>query len=132
VSLFYGLYRKRAFETARMRAFAASGQVPRDMERTEPLDAAESPLKRSAPPTDIIQEPPRDSKVPAWVKQALMRGLALEPGARFGSMRELLEALSQERRLAKRKRWMAAAATVGVGLAVVGGAVYRCARAPSR
>ena len=135
VSLFYGLYRKRAFETARMRAFAASGQVPMDQERTEPLDAAQAPLKRSAPPTDIIQEPPRDSKVPAWVRQALMRGLALEPGARFGSMRELLAALSQERRLAKRKRWVAAAATVGVGLAVVGGAVYRqsqvCAGAES-
>jgi hypothetical protein len=133
VSLYFGLYRKRAFETTRMRAFAASGQVPRDMERTEPLDAAS--LKPSTAPTDIIQEPPRETKVPAWVRQALMRGLALEPGARFGSMKELLEALSQERRLARRKRWMVAACTVGVGLAVVGGAVYRqsqvCAGAES-
>jgi serine/threonine protein kinase/tetratricopeptide (TPR) repeat protein len=135
VSLYWGLYRKRAFEPARLRAFAASGHVPRDMARTEPLEAATAPPKRSAPPTDIIQEPPRDSKVPAWVRQALMRGLALEPEARFASMRELLEALSQERRLVKRKRWVAAAATVGVGLAVVGGAVYRqsqvCAGAES-
>ena len=121
VSLYYGLYRKRPFESARMRAFAATSRpVSRPEDRTEPVQGLSTP-----PPADIIQEPPRDTKVPGWVRQALMRGLALHPADRFGSMKELLEALSQERRRASRQRWVAAAGMVGVGLAVVGGAVWR-------
>jgi tetratricopeptide (TPR) repeat protein len=124
VSLYWALYRQRAFESSRMRSFAASRRRPAPTDRTEPLETEDLP-KRDALPADLIQEPPRDTKVPAWVRQVLMRGLALEPGARFPSMKELLEALSQERRLAKRRRWVAAACAVGMGLAVVGGTVYR-------
>jgi eukaryotic-like serine/threonine-protein kinase len=117
-ALYWGLYRKRAFETSRMRAFATSRSQPDALARTEPMEP--EPI-----PTDLIQEPPRDKKVPAWVRQALMRGLALEPSARFPSMKELLEALSQEQRRVKRQRWVAAACTAAVALAVVGGTGYR-------
>ncbi|HEX5751074.1 MAG TPA: serine/threonine-protein kinase [Archangium sp.] len=120
-ALYWGLYRKRAFETSRMRAFATSRSQPDASARTEPMEP--EPI-----PTDLIQEPPRDKKVPAWVKQALMRGLALEPSARFPSMKALLEALSQEQRRVKRQRWVAAACTAAVGLAVVAGTAYRQTR----
>ncbi|WPB74913.1 serine/threonine-protein kinase [Archangium violaceum] len=120
-ALYWGLYRKRAFETSRMRAYATSRSQPDVLARTEPMEP-------EAVPTDLIQEPPRDKKVPAWVKQALMRGLAIDPGARFGSMKELLEALSQEQRRVKRQRWVAAACATAVGLAVVGGVAFRQSR----
>jgi tetratricopeptide (TPR) repeat protein len=118
-ALYRGLYRQKAFETARMRAYAASSRsTPGD--RTEPLEP-----ERGEHPADLIREPPKDKKVPTWVRQALMRGLALEPGARFASMKELLQALSQEQRRVKRRRWMVAAGAAAVGLAVVGGGVYQ-------
>ncbi|WP_375771388.1 serine/threonine-protein kinase [Archangium gephyra] len=120
-ALYWGLYRKRAFESSRMRAFATSRSRPEASDRTEPMEP-------EAVPADLIQEPPKDKKVPAWVRQALMRGLALDPEARFPSMKELLAALSQEQRRVKRQRWVAAACTVAVGLAVVGGTAYRQSR----
>ncbi|WNG13274.1 tetratricopeptide repeat protein [Cystobacter fuscus] len=126
VALYWGLYRKRAFETSRMRAFVTSRRREElAPARTQTLDVAPAPLAKRAPEADLIQEPPRDSKVPAWVRQALMRGMSLEPQERFASMRELLEALSQERRRVQRQRWAAAACVAGVGLSVVGGVVYQ-------
>ena len=103
-ALYWGLYRKRAFETSRMRAFATSRSQPELSDRTEPMEP-------EALPTDLIQEPPKDKKVPTWVRQALMRGLALDPAARYPSMKELLAALSQEQRRVKRQRWVVAACT---------------------
>ncbi|MFY0564840.1 protein kinase domain-containing protein [Archangium lansingense] len=120
-ALYWGLYRKRAFESSRMRAFATS--------RSKELADRTEPMEPEVIPTDLIQEPPKDKKVPAWVRQALMRGLALDPAARFPSMKELLEALSQEQRRVKRQRWVVAAATAAVGLAVVGGTTYRQSQA---
>ncbi|PTL79045.1 tetratricopeptide repeat protein [Vitiosangium sp. GDMCC 1.1324] len=118
-ALYWGLYRKRAFESAKLRAFAIT-QSRKQARRTAPLE----PEQKDGP-GDIILEPPKDKKVPAWVRQALMRGLALEPGARFPSMKALLEALSQEQRRVKRRRWVVAASTAAAGLAVVGGALYQ-------
>ncbi len=117
-ALYWGLYRQRAFETSRMRAFATSRSRPDMSDRTEPMEP-------EALPADLIQEPPKDKKVPAWVRQALMRGLALDPAARYPSMKELLAALSQEQRRVKRQRWVVAACTAAVALAVVGGTAYR-------
>ncbi|OJH41218.1 serine/threonine-protein kinase [Cystobacter ferrugineus] len=126
VALYWGLYRKRAFDSSRMRAFITSRRKEELVSaRTQTLDVAPAPVVKRGPGADLIQEPPRDSKVPAWVRQTLMRGMSLEPAERFASMRELLEALSQERRRVQRQRWAAAACVAGVGLSVVGGAVYR-------
>ncbi|MDC0708676.1 serine/threonine-protein kinase [Stigmatella sp. ncwal1] len=126
VALYWGLYRQRAFEPASMRSYATSGPQP-GTERTEPMRGTQAPLvgKSSNVPSDIIREPPREVKVPAWVRDVVMRGLSLEPGSRFASMQELLEALSQERRQIQRRKWAVAACTAGVGLAVVAGGVYQ-------
>ena len=57
--------------------------------------------------------------VPAFVRQALHRGLAVDPGQRFASMAELLAALSPRTR--RRRAWIAAAGLLAIaaGAAVV-------------
>ncbi|WP_434387003.1 tetratricopeptide repeat protein [Melittangium boletus] len=66
--------------------------------------------------------------MPAWVRRAVMRGLSFDPAERFASMEALLTALSQEQRLARRRRWAGAAALGAVALTAVGGAVAWRAR----
>lgn len=129
VALYWGLYRQRAFEPESMRSYASatSGSQKPGPEQTEPMRPTNTPwlAKSSQVPSDIIREPPRDVKVPAWVRDVVMRGLSLEPASRFPSMQQLLEALSQERRQLQRRKWAVAACTAGVGLAVVAGGVYQ-------
>lgn len=65
-----------------------------------------------------MHPPPRSA--PSWLRAALVRGLTLDPNARFASMAELLTALSRDRGRALRVGAIAgamglgAAATVGV------------------
>ncbi len=123
VSLYWALYRQRPFDPGRMRAalLTESDTQPPGGAPTKPEGLA----RRGA----VIQEPPRDVKVPAWIRQAVMRGLSVDPDARFPSMRELLEALSQERRQVRRRRWVVAA-IAGVEVLLLGGGVaYQRARA---
>ncbi|MEM7159394.1 MAG: serine/threonine-protein kinase [Myxococcota bacterium] len=54
-------------------------------------------------------------KVPAFVRQALSRGLAEDPAQRWPDMRSLLDALDPRPR--RQKRWLAAAAVGGLALA---------------
>ncbi|MFP2932474.1 serine/threonine-protein kinase [Pyxidicoccus sp. 3LG] len=141
VALYWALYRQRPFEPSKMEAYASSlkARPQAGTEATEPLQVT-APLEREAPrpspPPVLIQEPPRDAKVPAWVRQAVLRGLSLDPAGRFASMTELLGALSQEHRVSRRRRWLTAAGTVSVGVALVGGVLYQqsrvCAAAGAR
>ncbi|HEX8700250.1 MAG TPA: serine/threonine-protein kinase [Myxococcaceae bacterium] len=122
VSLYAGLYGQRPFDPSSMRAAALS---------TEKDEAGGQPTKvegtaRKAPPRpSVIQEPPRDTQVPAWIRQVVMRGLSVSPAERFPSMQELLEALSQDTRRTQRRRWATVGAVSAVGLSLVGGAVYQ-------
>ncbi|QSQ22719.1 serine/threonine protein kinase [Pyxidicoccus parkwayensis] len=75
-------------------------------------------------PPDLIQEPPRDAKVPAWVRRAVMRGLSLEAEGRFASMGDLLEALSQEKHFARRRRLGGGAVAAVALVAAVGGGAW--------
>jgi eukaryotic-like serine/threonine-protein kinase len=139
-ALYWGLYRQRAFDPDKMSAHVAALPAPKQKESpesTQPLTPPGSSKKLLSGKTEgLILEPPRDVKVPAWVRQAVMRGLALEPGARFPSMTELLEALSQEQRRARRRFWAGAAFAGAAGLAVIAGGVYQqsqvCAGAGAR
>ena len=150
VALYWALYGKRAFEPARMRAYSNSSRLlkeknskqlsspsssssqseptsPMRVRQTAPVTppARARELVQAAPVERIIQEPPREVKVPTWVRNALMRGLELESGARFQSMAALLDALSQEQRLLKRRKWVTGMTTAAVGLAVAGGVAYQ-------
>jgi tetratricopeptide (TPR) repeat protein len=114
-SLYWALYRQRAFDPKRMDEIVHSWLKKK---------AQGQPAMHTST-RELIQEPPRDVKVPAWVRQAMMRGLALDPAARFPSMKELLQALSQDQRRTRWRRWAMAAGALGVGLAVIAGGLYQ-------
>ncbi|MBP6631144.1 MAG: tetratricopeptide repeat protein [Kofleriaceae bacterium] len=71
----------------------------------------DAPRAHGTPALDV-------ARVPARVRAALQRGLAVEPEARFPSMRPLLDVLAAAIR--PRRRWIAAAAAVAVTLGAVG------------
>jgi eukaryotic-like serine/threonine-protein kinase len=65
-----------------------------------------------------IKAPPRDSKVPGWLRQVVLRGLRTDPDDRYPSMDALLAELQQDPPRTGRP-WVA----VGVATAVGGGIV---------
>ncbi|NTX10417.1 serine/threonine protein kinase [Myxococcus sp. CA056] len=131
-ALYGALFGARPFEPGSLRAYAfSSTSVSAESERTESLGAQRPSAAPSSPatiPVPAVREPPRDSKVPGWVRDAVLRGLSLEPDARFASMAVLLEALSQEHRRTLRRRWVTAASALGATLALTGGAAWQQSR----
>ncbi|MCY1019648.1 serine/threonine-protein kinase [Pyxidicoccus sp. MSG2] len=115
-ALYRALYGTRPFDPDQLSRAAKS--------KARRLAAGEAALARQVLPPDLIQEPPRDAKVPAWVRRAVMRGLALEADGRFASMGGLLEALSQEQHLARRRRLGGGAVAAAALVAAVGGVAW--------
>jgi tetratricopeptide (TPR) repeat protein len=81
-----------------------------------------------------IQPPPPGRAIPGRIHRALLRGMAVDPDARFPSMDALLAAL---RPPARRWPWVAAAAAAiaiptAIVLALPGGAPARCRSADDR
>jgi serine/threonine protein kinase len=79
-----------------------------------------------------VSEPPSGSKLPRWLREVIIDGLAVNPGQRFASMAELLTALRADPRAA-RLRWLRAA--VGVvaiaglaGAGIAGALAYKARR----
>ncbi|MFP2956905.1 protein kinase domain-containing protein [Myxococcus sp. 1LA] len=108
VALYRALYNQRPFD-------------PDELSRAaKALRAA--PGRQTAP--SPINEPPADVRVPAWVRRAVMRGLSLEPEARFASMEALLEALSQEQQRARARRAGGVAVATAALVGVVGGGLW--------
>ena len=70
-----------------------------------------------------VAEPPAGSKVPRWLRTVLLRGLSVEPAARYPSMSALLAALRADSTIA-RGRWirtgLVAAVVASAGLAWFG------------
>jgi len=117
-ALYWALFERRPFEPKRVASAAAELSQALTASNLTPKARPNAPLK------DVIQEPPTGTRVPAWVRRALLRGLALHPNDRFPSMAQLLEALSQEQRRV-RQRWL----LLGTGLAglvvALGGVLWR-------
>jgi serine/threonine protein kinase/tetratricopeptide (TPR) repeat protein len=61
-----------------------------------------------------VQEPPEATRVPRWLRQVLLKGLAERPDDRYASMPELLDALRADPWVARRRWWR-----VGGGVALV-------------
>jgi serine/threonine protein kinase/tetratricopeptide (TPR) repeat protein len=79
-----------------------------------------------------ISDAPAGSTVPRWLRQVLVRGLAVKPRDRFPSMGDLLGALRADPRLT-RLRWLRAAlvalsAAAVLAAAVAGGLAYKVHR----
>ncbi|WP_420715265.1 protein kinase domain-containing protein [Corallococcus sp. BB11-1] len=119
-ALYRALYGIRPFDPDEL-SRVASQLRPRGGPSDEP-GVTEVAVAQVLPPSPI-QEPPRDTKVPVWVRRALMKGLSLEPRDRFRSMAALLEALAQREKRALRNRRLGAAAVATVVLGVAGGVV---------
>ncbi|RKH95738.1 serine/threonine protein kinase [Corallococcus sp. AB038B] len=108
-ALYAALYGQRPFDVARMQAL----KTPADLE---------------GPNAPRLLDPPRDTRVPAWVGRAVMRGLALRPAERFPTLAELLDALGQEpKRRARRRAWGGVGLLAG-GLLMGGGVLYQQSR----
>ncbi len=67
-----------------------------------------------------IRTAPKGSRVPAWLRAAVLRGLTRDPQDRFPSMDALLAELQRDPPVARRS-WLTALVTLGVGATVVGG-----------
>src|SRR5262249_20964996 len=99
---------------------AAAVKLDEQDDRTRPERSA-NPAARAAIGKGVIQEPPKEVKVPASVKKAILRGLTVDPGGRFPNMEDLLSRLAPTES-ATQRRWVGAA--VGVAAAAVVAAVY--------
>jgi tetratricopeptide (TPR) repeat protein len=106
VALYEGLYRERPFPP--------------------PPGAMTFELMREGVLTGKIKDPPSDTKIPAWVRRVLLRGLSQSPRDRFASMDDLLAALVPVR-WKVRQRFLIAAGIVGIALAALLG--YRARQA---
>src|SRR5690606_5879237 len=73
-----------------------------------------------------IVEPPRNAKVPRWVRKVVERGLAPKPEDRWPSMPALLDALQRD---PARRRWIAVSVALGLGLVAAALGVTRVERA---
>ncbi|MDY7232282.1 serine/threonine-protein kinase [Hyalangium rubrum] len=121
--LYRDLYGQRPFDPDQLSRFAAA-RSSKGPDTGGPGRTVSLKKPDEATPASPILEPPRDARVPAWVRRAVMRGLSLEPADRFASMEALLEALSQEQRLAvKRRRLGVSVALAGV-LGVAGAGAW--------
>ncbi|PRQ06331.1 serine/threonine-protein kinase [Enhygromyxa salina] len=101
VSLYEALYGVRPFAGASIRALVEAIQGRR----------IEEPEDRSA------------TRVPSWVRQVVVRGLAAAPDDRFTSMAELLAALDADPGARWRKRAVGLALVIAVGLGIRGALV---------
>jgi eukaryotic-like serine/threonine-protein kinase len=75
------------------------------------LDSIDSQQVRPAPP---------GTQVPRWVRAVILRGLCARPDQRYGSMREVLEALERDPSV-RRRRVLSAAVAASVVLLAAGG-----------
>ncbi len=57
-----------------------------------------------------VREPPRASRVPAWLRRVVLRGLSLNPAQRFPSMEALAAALAADPAQRRRRVWLGVAA----------------------
>ena len=68
-----------------------------------------------------IAAPPSGTRVPAWLRKVVLRGLSTDPARRFASMRALLDALADDPAV-RRRNWGLATLTVGVFATLLWGA----------
>jgi tetratricopeptide (TPR) repeat protein len=71
-----------------------------------------------------IREPPRDTRVPAWLRQALARGLKSDPAQRYPTMADFLASLERRTWRLRRRVFIPAAIALALLTALLG---YRLA-----
>ncbi|QRK08122.1 serine/threonine protein kinase [Archangium violaceum] len=120
-ALFWALYGKRPFEPSKV---AQAAEKLGD--HTTAPRSLTSRVRGDSELQGVIHEPPSNTKVPAWVRRAVLKGLSLHAEDRFGSMTELLTALSQEpRRAARRQGLLVTAGLVLAGSIAAGVQIHQ-------
>jgi tetratricopeptide (TPR) repeat protein len=77
---------------------------------------------RAAVRSGQVRPPPKGTRVPEWLRRALLRGLSVDPERRFPSLAELLAELGRDVGWRRRGPWLAVALlvpTVAASLALV-------------
>ncbi len=69
-----------------------------------------------------VLEPPRETKVPGWLRRTILRGLQRDPAARYATVEDLLTALSHDPARIRR-RWLTAAGAALMTSALVAATV---------
>jgi tetratricopeptide (TPR) repeat protein len=64
----------------------------------------------------FVRTAPQGSRVPSWIREVLLRGLAVNPAQRWPSMTTLLAQLEQQPAVASRRRFVTAAAAKLAGV----------------
>jgi serine/threonine protein kinase len=112
-ALYWALFRKRPFDPQVLAAVAG-----RSLINLSDSTKAERPtllMERGANPgKGVVHDPPKEPRVPKYVRRALMRGLAIHPDDRFPSMEALLKSLSRDPRVVQR-RYVSAATVALIG-----------------
>ena len=85
-----------------------------------PLPAMTSTTIASQVLAGRLRPPPKDSGVPQWVRDAILRGLATSPDARWPSMEALLDALERDPARRRNRRIALVAGAVALVASVVG------------
>lgn len=80
---------------------------------TRPFAGASHDELASAVLAGRVVDPPRNARVPPWLRTVIVRGLRVDPQARFASMDALAAALGRDPTRARRT-WIAVAALAGV------------------
>ncbi len=81
----------------------------------------ELPFKNRLDPlgTNEIKPPPKGTAVPPWVRRVLLHGLSIKPEERYPALTDLLDALSDDPAV-RRRRWLNWAGVAALLLAAVG------------
>jgi tetratricopeptide (TPR) repeat protein/predicted Ser/Thr protein kinase len=124
VALYWALYGAWPFERQRSPARGAES-APGSSQKGTQRDSQRTSNPRPVNAATGAFEPPQDSKVPGFLRRAILRGLAPEPERRFASMEALLANLEYRPRRIRRAA-VAAALVVAAG---VGGISWSSQRA---
>ncbi|KFE63928.1 tetratricopeptide repeat protein [Hyalangium minutum] len=114
VALYWALFGVWPFDRTRSSARDADYSPPSSHKGTSRPSQRPGDLRPIDPVTGAF-EPPKDSKIPAFIKKAIMRGLAPDPGHRFPSMDALLRELEYRPRVRRLAAGAAALTVVALG-----------------
>ena len=106
---------------ARLDQFAFCVTLHEVLYRRRPYRGKTMQELRAATLAGQISEPPSRVQIPTWLREVLLKGLAVERNDRFADMSELIDALTRDRRV--RKRQWRAIAGAALASALVTGAV---------
>jgi len=119
-ALFWALFRKRPFDPQVLAAVAGRHLGAGNSEAGTKVERPNLVKERqSIPGKGIILDPPREPKVPKYVRRALMRGLAIHPDDRFPTMEALLKTLSRDPRKTQQRYLLGAGAALLTGVVVL-------------